>query len=407
MINLKTLNFIKNIIFHTLQVRVVYSTPPYNNIEEHDIGLNNSLNRSEDLYRQMKETLASLEHHCFYFITSRFLMHYIVFLPFEDTQDVISVGPYLKESVTNKFIQELMSVNHMNFSDTDTLKSFFYSLPVLTENIQITTVLTDILNYITPMAPPFRFEEIDFRNYAIAKTDYTPREDFSAYAEAVERRYNIEAQLLNQIAKGNCTEAIRYSQEFLSHSYLPYIADSKENFYEHQMALLSANSLFRKAIEENEIHPVYLHDISNKYLHLISKTSSVPELTKMMEKMVREYCLLVNNYSMKQYSSNIRHILNYIQFHLDSSLTLSEIADQCGMSVSYLSAIFKKEMGISVITYINQKRVHMALQLLNTTDYSIQEISSHVGILDNNYFTKIFKKEIGCTPSEYRKKINQ
>lgn len=404
MIDLKTLNFIKSMVFHTMQMNLVYSPPPYGNIEEHDMGLNRSLNNSEDLYRQMRETFSKLEHHRFNMITSRFLVHFVVFMPFDDSRDLISVGPYLESPVTDELIKELTTKNHMSYTDTDTLKGFFYSLPVLSKPMLLTTVLTDILTYISPAAPSFHIRYYDFSVHSRDKLDYTPREDFSAYADSVDRRYKVEGNLLSQIAKGNYTEAMRYSQEFLSQLYLP---NTRENFFEHQAALISANTLFRKAVEVNEIHPVHLHNISSKYLHSILKATSISELYNKTEKMIRDYCLLVNNHSMRQYSPHIRHILNYIEFHLDTSLSLPEIAEACGMSVSYLSATFKKTMGLSVIAYVNQQRIHQALHLLNTSDYSIQEISSHVGILDYNYFTKIFKKEIGCTPSEYRKRIHQ
>jgi YesN/AraC family two-component response regulator len=55
--------------------------------------------------------------------------------------------------------------------------------------------------------------------------------------------------------------------------------------------------------------------------------------------------------------------------------------------------------------YINSLRIQAAIKLLNTSFISIQDIAAHVGIDDCNYFTKVFKKEVGLTPSEYRKNL--
>ncbi|NLK03800.1 MAG: helix-turn-helix transcriptional regulator, partial [Clostridiales bacterium] len=65
------------------------------------------------------------------------------------------------------------------------------------------------------------------------------------------------------------------------------------------------------------------------------------------------------------------------------------------------SSLFKKEMGITITNFINQKKVRFAIMLLNKTDTQIQDIASQVGILDVNYFIKVFKKIIGMTPKEY------
>ncbi|MDD7316663.1 MAG: AraC family transcriptional regulator, partial [Bacillales bacterium] len=68
-----------------------------------------------------------------------------------------------------------------------------------------------------------------------------------------------------------------------------------------------------------------------------------------------------------------------------------------------LSRLFKKEMGITIGKYISSMRCVEAELLLRKSHYSIQEISAYVGYLDNNYFVKVFKKETGYLPSEYRK----
>lgn len=401
MLDPTTFYFIKNIIYHTLQINSVYSVYPYDNLEDLDMGLNNSLNNSDILYLQMKQLFEDFEHHHFYLITTRFQTHFIAFFPFECSRDILSLGPYLDETVTNDFIQRLLLINHISLSNVEILRSYFYSLPIISNNMQLASILTDIEHYINPNAPQFHLEYIDFTVHSDKELDYTPKENFYAYAESVARRYDAEAKLLEQIAKGNYTNALKYSQEFLAQRYLT------DCFRDHQIALVGANAIFRKTVECNNIHPVYLHNISAKYNQLISEASTHTDLKKLHEKMVREYCLLVVNNSMKEYSPVIQRVLNYLNFNLANNLALTQIAEELGISVSHLTTSFKKEVGESIITYVTKQRVQLALRLLNTSDYSIQEISAQVGILDYNYFTKVFKKQIGCTPSQYRKQITK
>ena len=75
------------------------------------------------------------------------------------------------------------------------------------------------------------------------------------------------------------------------------------------------------------------------------------------------------------------------------------------ISASYLSALFKKETGVTLTEYVNEKRIKYAMQLLATTKIQIQTAAQHSGIDDVHYFTKLFKKYTGKTPKEYRQSI--
>ena len=120
------------------------------------------------------------------------------------------------------------------------------------------------------------------------------------------------------------------------------------------------------------------------------------------KEMVHKYCLLVKNHSMKGYSLLIRKILTRIDVDLTADLSLKTQAELLNVNPSYLSTLFKKETGYTLTEYVNKKRIENAILLLNTTAMQIQEIAQYCGIPDVNYFTKIFKKQIGKTPKEYR-----
>ena len=86
-----------------------------------------------------------------------------------------------------------------------------------------------------------------------------------------------------------------------------------------------------------------------------------------------------------------------------SKLLIENTASTCFISPSYLSSLFKQDTGTTIVDYINSQRVDRAAVLLATTDRSIAAVAAAVGILDVNYFTKIFKKQLGTTPTQYRR----
>ena len=123
--------------------------------------------------------------------------------------------------------------------------------------------------------------------------------------------------------------------------------------------------------------------------------------------MVRGYCLLVQNKARNQYSKLIRDTLNYIELNLSRQLNLKILAEYSHVTPPYLSKTFKKEVGTTVTDYITSTRIHSSLRLLTTTNLSIQEVAFYVGMEDYNYYTKIFKKMMGCPPSEYRRNLQK
>ena len=105
----------------------------------------------------------------------------------------------------------------------------------------------------------------------------------------------------------------------------------------------------------------------------------------------------------KTYVGTISKIADYIRLNYSQELTATVLGNYANMTYANLSRLFKKEMGITIGKYISSMRCMEAGLLLRKSHYSIQEISAYVGYLDNNYFVKVFKKETGYLPSEYRK----
>lgn len=101
----------------------------------------------------------------------------------------------------------------------------------------------------------------------------------------------------------------------------------------------------------------------------------------------------------------IVQIEQYIRNHLAHKLTLQEIADYVHMNPSYMSSMYHNATGTTISNFIQQERVAQAAYLFSISDMGISKAAAAVGINDANYFTKIFKKQTGYTPRDYRRKI--
>ncbi len=103
------------------------------------------------------------------------------------------------------------------------------------------------------------------------------------------------------------------------------------------------------------------------------------------------------------YSFNVHNALKFIKRNYQSTITVQDIADAASISPSRLYSIFKRELSLSPIAYLNSFRLSIAAQLLLTTQKTVTEIAAEVGINDPIYFNKLFKKSYQVPPTEYRK----
>jgi two-component system response regulator YesN len=83
-------------------------------------------------------------------------------------------------------------------------------------------------------------------------------------------------------------------------------------------------------------------------------------------------------------------------------VTLDETADYIGLSPYYFSKMFKERFQMTFIDYLTQLRITKAKELLNDQKMSLKEIASTIGYRDPNYFSRVYKKATGESPSDYR-----
>lgn len=129
--------------------------------------------------------------------------------------------------------------------------------------------------------------------------------------------------------------------------------------------------------------------------------------TEQMERLLRKSLQAIMEYhkrkTVKQGNKVVKEALEYIRHNLyDPSLSLKAVAAAIYSNESYLSRVFKKEVGQSLIEYISKKRIEESIRLLNTTDMRVYEIAEKVGFRDSHYFSICFKKQMGITVKDFK-----
>lgn len=104
----------------------------------------------------------------------------------------------------------------------------------------------------------------------------------------------------------------------------------------------------------------------------------------------------------KRNYDRIRSTLSYIEENYGSTLTLEAIAENIHLCKGECCRIFKKYMKIPLFEFILQYRIEKSLDYLANTKYSIVDIAANVGFNDSNYYSKVFRRQKGCSPTKYR-----
>jgi AraC-like DNA-binding protein len=97
-----------------------------------------------------------------------------------------------------------------------------------------------------------------------------------------------------------------------------------------------------------------------------------------------------------------RQAMAYIHERYTDPISRADLAQHVALSDDYLTFCFRKEFGVTPIAYLNRYRVNQAKHLLSNTHKSITEIALEVGFSDSGYFSRIFRREVGVSPTAYR-----
>lgn len=137
----------------------------------------------------------------------------------------------------------------------------------------------------------------------------------------------------------------------------------------------------------------------------VSMSNTREDIKKYVEHLVEQAVEVRNAVSGKRYSDIIQMAKEEIETtYMEEDISLNKVATRVGMSPSYFSSIFSKEMGKTFVEYLTETRIEKAKELLVCTSMKTSQVGYEVGYKDPHYFSYIFKKIQGCSPKDYRAK---
>jgi len=209
--------------------------------------------------------------------------------------------------------------------------------------------------------------------------------------------------IIESIEKSNHELCNQYISEYITKlKYFKNLPEFKIRNKINQLLYFLNNIANRNGID------IYLINIENFSLEpqeIILKYDSIDDILVWMNLFITKFIQVLHKKNLGKYREEIIKIKYYITNNLDKAIDIPTAANYVNMSESYFSHIFKKDVGISFIDYVNNEKIEKAKELISLNNYKIYEVSDKLGFQNATYFTMLFKKISGLSPSDYKKSI--
>lgn len=400
MTNNKTINLLKDMLDITLNLPLFYIEDIKNNLEEIEKYLPSLLTINKDYFNNLIDFIISTKEQTIYTITDSIFANYVIVCLDEINKNYILLGPYLLIADYNDLLYEYNQYN-LTLDEINLLKNYHKDLPILNKH-KISNIVKIILKNIYPKNCKFKFIEKDNLFNLKYKESKNYRELISFIeSDYLEKISTTEYKLFLAIRQGDKLFASRCFDKLLPQTNIS--SNDFVNIRNYKNKLIYYNALLKKACELEGISTVYLQNLYNTNLDKIELSNDFNELYNLIFNMIIDYCDAINNHKLKYYSPLVKKAINFINLNLSSDLSVKDLADLFYVSPTYLARLFKKEVNSSIVEYINTQKIKRSTFLLKDSNLPIHQISQIVGISDFNYFSRLFKKHMNKTPSQYRK----
>ncbi len=402
--NLENLQYICKLIYELHNISVFY----LNKNDELEFQYS-TYNRESALYESHQEMLKQFHlpkelYNFPLFETTKYYENYFMIQIVHQNQynGRIIVGPTLSPEFTNERLVALVNDISDLIDTREKLIHYYQSLPRITK-LKLITMSMQLYYMI--------YQETLDPEYIILKNESAGDQIFTIeepHMTVLQNRENVsfhldymeEKKLLQYIKEGKKDE---FSKVFkVRPQGKKGLLSKKSLLRSNKNRAISAITLATRVAMEGGLHQEVAYTLSDLYIQQLEELTDIKAVDVFVEQAFSDFAERVRKNKQQKYSKPINTCLNYIFTHLYEDITLSSLAMLVDMHPNYLSALFKKEVGITIAEYIQRAKIEEAKSLLTFTDYSLLKISTMLNFHNQSYFTKIFKKHTGITPKKYK-----
>ena len=321
-----------------------------------------------------------------------------------DMECYVLLGPVAAAPMDEDTLRAVMRNHFIPAGRLDDMQSLFYYMPRITYTrflsmmalleYVITGTVLDPGQIPCPAAPGFSLSSL---HRDIVDTTYAHNEEQN---NNLFRSYQNEQIFFSYVDSGDVEGSLGFLNRpdaLLS----GVVADNPLRQFKN-VVLITVSLLARHAIKEG-VNVREAYEMSDGYIQEIERTGHMNQLYMILQDATLHYVQKINDVRVPEGISKMIHqCVQFIGRSVNEAITVNDVAEHAGKSRSFLSVVFKKEMGISIGSYITKCKIDEAKRLLRFTEKSLAEISDYLCFSSQSYFQNVFRNTTGTTPQKYR-----
>ena len=176
---------------------------------------------------------------------------------------------------------------------------------------------------------------------------------------------------------------------------------SSSNIRQHQYMAVSCITLATRYAIQGGLDETEAYNFSDDFIRTVDTIDTSAHIMEYVaEKIIELTNLVAANSKRLKYSPYIRKCMSYINKNLHNKISVSDLAEECGLSADYISHLFKKEVGENLSSFILKQKLEVSKTLL-FEGFDNNKICFTLGFCSQSHFISAFKKEYGITPREF------
>ncbi|MEC1523772.1 AraC family transcriptional regulator [Neobacillus niacini] len=312
----------------------------------------------------------------------------------------IIIGPYFDKTPN---LYRLSTEYRLSGTQTEDLRLIADKIYVLTaeQASSFGSVLQQFTNMMEQELAPF----VMFSDKSICSARHQEdQHNIDEEAEIVKLRYKTEKDFMHAVECGDKKTALALiNSKNMLFSFSERFPNQPLRRLKNVAIIL--NTLLRTSARNSHVPAIMLHRISEKFAYEIENANQVETLHQLEDRMIGEYCDLVISNALSKYTTMTRRVIEYIHSFYNKPINKEELAAKLSIHPSHLSRKFKEETKMTLSAFQQMLRINQAKHLLKTENLTVEEIAWTIGYEDPSYFARVFKKETGRTPSQYRDEV--
>lgn len=224
------------------------------------------------------------------------------------------------------------------------------------------------------------------------------------HEQLIIQRYENSLKMMNALEQGNAELTLSIINLWFDniHQVNMLYSPEEENIQKRKMQLVSLNAIFHQSACRQNVPPLFLHILSRRFDTKIEQIDfSSVSYQDLVEEMVHEYCKLIRHSLTEHYAPFSDEVIYHLMSHITEPLSFDDLAEKMHVAPATLSRRFKAETGQTITFFLNNARIKLAKLYISEGTMNLTQIALCTGFNDASYFSKVFYKYTGMTPSEY------